>query len=381
MSSMVTQSLDQKRRVIQRRLQVGRPDDKYEREADAVADQVMRMPSPDGIQMKPADGRPDIQMKCAKCEEEEKVQMKVTRTPKNPVYMSRQDEQKQNMAPGNVTKQLTGGGTSGQSLPQSINREMISKIGTDFSGVNIHTGASAVQMSRELGAKAFTYGNNIYFNQGQYDPASSAGKHLLAHELTHVVQQGHGAMIQMEEEEAATIGRSEDPCSYGDSDEKDREIHLNLGLRGIRVYERSGTSYRIAMQFNNIIVGPATRALASGNGWCHLYPVAGKQEYTSHGLINFVNYCGEFGFHSNYWRKFRDGERRIELIPGDQSAGCARIIDPTSVDNSSLARDFTESRRLYNFVRTNDCVRIYSRSSWREPTFSTCRSGANCDVS
>jgi hypothetical protein len=69
---------------------------------------------------------------------------------------------------------------------------MESRFGTDFSGVKIHTDTNAVQMSRELNAQAFTVGSDIYFNSGKYAPESASGKHLLAHELTHTVQQGGG---------------------------------------------------------------------------------------------------------------------------------------------------------------------------------------------
>ena len=64
-------------------------------------------------------------------------------------------------------------------------------IGADFSGVRIHTGKESAQMNRQLRSRAFTHGQDIYFNQGEYQPHSNAGKHLLAHELTHVVQQGN----------------------------------------------------------------------------------------------------------------------------------------------------------------------------------------------
>src|SRR5436190_8978074 len=62
-------------------------------------------------------------------------------------------------------------------------------FGNDFSNVKIHTDTEAIQMNHELNAKAFTVGNDVYFNQGEYQPGSESGKHLLAHELTHVVQQ------------------------------------------------------------------------------------------------------------------------------------------------------------------------------------------------
>ena len=97
-----------------------------------------------------------------------------------------------------ITNQLASRRGQGQALPGSVNQEISSKIGADFSIVRVHTDSSAVQMSRGLGARAFTHGNDIYFNSGQYDPGSKAGKHLLAHELTHTVQQGQGInrMIQ-----------------------------------------------------------------------------------------------------------------------------------------------------------------------------------------
>lgn len=63
------------------------------------------------------------------------------------------------------------------------------RFGTDFSGVRIHTSGDAVSMNKELHAQAFAHGSNIYFNEGKYNPGSNEGKQLLAHELTHVVQQ------------------------------------------------------------------------------------------------------------------------------------------------------------------------------------------------
>lgn len=80
-----------------------------------------------------------------------------------------------------------GGGTP---LSGDTRSEMESHFGSDFSGVRVHTDGQAVQMNQDIGAKAFTHGNDIYFNRGQYDTGSSSGKHLLAHELTHTVQQG-----------------------------------------------------------------------------------------------------------------------------------------------------------------------------------------------
>ncbi|MVT08331.1 eCIS core domain-containing protein [Chitinophaga tropicalis] len=80
--------------------------------------------------------------------------------------------------------------SKGNPLPADVYNEMSSAIGADFSNVRIHTDDKAAQLNSELGAQAFTHGNDVYFNSGKYDTESTAGKRLLAHELTHVVQQG-----------------------------------------------------------------------------------------------------------------------------------------------------------------------------------------------
>ncbi|MBL7746614.1 MAG: DUF4157 domain-containing protein, partial [Chitinophagaceae bacterium] len=81
----------------------------------------------------------------------------------------------------------------------------------------------SVQLNRELSAKAFTVGNDIYFNDGQYNPNSSEGKHLLAHELTHTVQQGGQSVVKPkliqrdEEEDRATIREAPPPMPFFDA--------------------------------------------------------------------------------------------------------------------------------------------------------------------
>ncbi len=103
-----------------------------------------------------------------------------------------------------LQKQSTSGGDDGSGIESSLNdskgggspldsgtkSEMESGFGADFSGVRVHNDSNAVQMNKELGSQAFANGNDIYFNEGKYNPESDSGKHLLAHELTHTVQQG-----------------------------------------------------------------------------------------------------------------------------------------------------------------------------------------------
>jgi hypothetical protein len=77
---------------------------------------------------------------------------------------------------------------SGQRLPQTVQRKMESLFGTSFDDVRVHVGSQA----KSIGALAFTHGSDIHFAPGQYNPMTSQGQRILAHELTHVVQQRAG---------------------------------------------------------------------------------------------------------------------------------------------------------------------------------------------
>ncbi len=90
----------------------------------------------------------------------------------------------------NLESNLNSTKGGGSILPSTTKSEMESGFGADFSSVKIHTDSKAVQMNQQLGSQAFATGNNIYFNEGKFSPNSQSGKHLLAHELTHTVQQG-----------------------------------------------------------------------------------------------------------------------------------------------------------------------------------------------
>lgn len=94
----------------------------------------------------------------------------------------------------------------GSPLPAHVRTEMEHAFGVDLSAVRIHTNPGAAQVSRSLNAEAFTYGNDIFFDQGKYDPDSLPGKRLLAHELTHTVQQRDAiAMLARDGEGRTTL--------------------------------------------------------------------------------------------------------------------------------------------------------------------------------
>lgn len=153
--------------IIQTKLTVSAPGDHYEREADQVADRVMR--SSDSPT--PSIGDPAS------------VQ-RVQRTNTSPSAVSPAVET-------NIAN-LRGGGTP---LPPTEQAFFSERIGADFSDVRIHTDHTATQTAESLNARAFTVGNNIAFNAGEYQPGTDSGRHLLAHELTHVIQQQGAAPI------------------------------------------------------------------------------------------------------------------------------------------------------------------------------------------
>jgi hypothetical protein len=159
--------------IVQPKLTIGPVNDPYEREADAVADKVMRMSDTETLQTKLSPI--DIQRKCAHCEEEEKLQMKGESNSGGGM-----------IAPAVVSNVVN---SPGQSLDAGTRGFMESRFGYDFGNVKVHNDSLAHQSSSEINALAYTHGNHVVFGEGQYQPNSNSGKQLLAHELAHVVQQ------------------------------------------------------------------------------------------------------------------------------------------------------------------------------------------------
>lgn len=119
----------------------------------------------------------DLQRKCADCEGEEQE------------HIQKSGDGSSEASP-DVSSRLQSSKGGGSPLPHDTRSSMESAIGADFSGVRVHTGSEAAGLSQDLSAQAFTHGNDIYFNEGKYNPGSGDGQKLLAHELTHTVQQG-----------------------------------------------------------------------------------------------------------------------------------------------------------------------------------------------
>ena len=158
---------------FQPKLTVNQPGDPFEQEADAMADRVMRMTSRE-MPVHLVTRSEFMQRKCAGCEEEEKLQKKDSTASQN-LSIS-----------GSL---ISTGSPGGSPLPDPARKFFEPRFGYDFSDVRVHHDAAAAASAQSINALAYTMGNNIVFNHNQYSPESESGKKLLAHELTHVIQQ------------------------------------------------------------------------------------------------------------------------------------------------------------------------------------------------
>ena len=126
---------------------------------------------------------------------------------------------------------IEGARGSGQALDSTVRRRMDSAFGSDFSGVRVHTDDRADRLNRSLEARAFTTGQDIFFRRGEYQPGSPTGKKLLAHELTHVVQQTGNVRAKL------TIGQPGDRYEQ----EADRVAEQVVRMPESSGVEQSGT--------------------------------------------------------------------------------------------------------------------------------------------
>ncbi len=161
-------------------LLLSEPDDRYEQEADKQAEQVVsRINSPT---VQPSRAVTAQRAPAPEAEEEEEEVMR------KPLARSASAGEG-TVVPAELGDSINRARGGGQSLPESVRTPMENAFGADFGGVKIHTDSQSDQLNHSLQAKAFTTGRDIFFRQGAYDPGSRDGQQLIAHELTHVLQQ------------------------------------------------------------------------------------------------------------------------------------------------------------------------------------------------
>ena len=192
-------------RTIQPKLTVSHPGDESEREANRVADQVMRMPDTQGLATVRGSNSGVVQRKCAcdstggqPCECQQGTQTVQRRATSSAPVAS---------IPSSVPQVLRA---SGRPLDEPTRNFMESRFGQDFSAVRVHTGGDATASAQSINAHAYTVGNNVVFGANQYQPATAIGRRLLAHELVHVLQQGSRGTVRLQRF-ACTVGVLKDP--------------------------------------------------------------------------------------------------------------------------------------------------------------------------
>ena len=199
---------------IQAKLAVGRPDDKYEREADKMADEVISNKDPKpgsritGSILQTHVISRHVSSTVSRLEEEEN--RKKPFLPEDTSFNKKgsEDAQASFQDKPDIRRKTNGFSSKntsssveniinaskglGSPLPGSTREFMEKGFGTDFGKVRIHTDSNSEHLNKHLNSLAFTHGNDIYFRHGQFNSATTSGKKLLAHELTHTIQQGNG---------------------------------------------------------------------------------------------------------------------------------------------------------------------------------------------
>lgn len=282
----LSESINEGCSLLQTKLTVGSPNDPLEHEADVMADTIMRMPEQNFIQRK-----------CSHCEEEEKIQRKPLAS-----FIQRKGSSTGSTASDAVSNKINASKGNGSSMDGNTQTFMQSRFGADFCDVKIHTDGEAIQMNRELNAKAFTVGNDIYFNEGQYNPHSNEGKHLLAHELTHTVQQG--AVINKK------IQRVE--LSYDDG--PDAAGNTRAVLTALNTAGAKATFYLVGQR------------VLEGNNWEVVFDIAA----TGHWLGN----------HAFDWNNTTDNHI---FMSGTMEERAVKILETEIAIRSALRRGKTEA--------------------------------------
>ncbi|MCR6640220.1 MAG: DUF4157 domain-containing protein [Sporocytophaga sp.] len=220
--------------VIQPKLTIGQPNDKYEQEADHVAKSVVSKinhPSNDSTSST------------------ENISAISGNTPVSQKIMKMAAPEEISEAETDIEGKIESSRGSGRALPDSVKAPMENAFGSDFSNVRIHTDNNSDKLNKTIQAKAFTTGSDIYFKSGEFKPQSKEGQELVAHELTHVRQQAGtstkgGPQSAVQRSINTLSGSSGIIQRFGDSpgDSDTTEVWLNyfkLALEEIKNYNTS----------------------------------------------------------------------------------------------------------------------------------------------
>jgi hypothetical protein len=302
-----------KRLGLQTKLKVNEPGDIYEQEADRVADQVMAMPA----------------------------NSKVGDVPRSIQRLSGEPTRQRGTAPASVDQALA---SPGRPLEPSLRQDMEQRFGYDFSQIRVHTDAKAAESARAVNARAYTIGRNIVFGSGQFSPHNQKGQILLAHELTHVIQQSSAdnCLVQRDLEsdfagrESVSVSNvsSRPPGSLRvTTPEGDvyapyriyRPNELPVELHSLSMRSREAETYRAAETIGSVGSVPAGHVSV---GHLARYQEAGPTGIEVRVMIARVN--GQYrlvGFDSSVRGSTRVTQGWVEGATGTRGAGVALLVN------------------------------------------------------
>jgi hypothetical protein len=238
--------------VIQTKLLVGHPNDPLEHEADRAADRVVSLWQDGGFSSAPAGEGPPAKP----------ITPIIQRRAASPASGSVE-------ASAQVTQQIQSARGAGQPLPGALQPSLEAAFGMDFSGVRLHTDHRADALNRDLQARAFTTGQDIFFRQGEYRPGTAEGVRLLGHELGHVGQQGGRGMI-IQRRRGGVAPESPNLTLSGHFNLTGRYEASGSGLSGLQTLEinHAGNRLRIwAQYYSGTAEGRTSIRIHQSIGW------------------------------------------------------------------------------------------------------------------
>ncbi|MCW3104339.1 MAG: hypothetical protein JWO09_2779 [Bacteroidetes bacterium] len=330
---------------IQPALEIGKEDDEHEKEANSVADKVMRMSSGNGSD---AGNGISTGNKVGKMTDPTLKKLGTMHSGQPVIQKMSVHNQSGINAPASVEKGINSTKGSGQSLTQDVQEEMGAKIGTDLSNVKVHTDSNAVQMSRDISAKAFTHGNDIYFNQGQYNPSSKEGMHLLAHELTHTVQQS--GQLKPKVQRVSGDGKN---------------IHKDLGKSG---YQQALTDVNISFLITKEVGRNTLEELGIKEGISSSNKISALQAGALSYSFGMLRARNEYIANNSKKDKTGDYKGIDPLVASDESS----VLDALSLaarykiiknqyEKSDNAKFLAEKEKLVNLIITNPDMELINK--------------------
>lgn len=285
---------------IQAKLTIGAVGDKYEQEADRVAAEVVQQIS------RPAPVSSEVVQGKESKEEEGELQLK-------PMVQRRAD------AGGEASPDLASAINSdlggGQPLDAGLQQSMGQAMGADFSGVRVHSDAQSDQLNQSIQAKAFTMGQDVFFRKGAYEPGSRGGQELIAHELTHVVQQNGEAVMRSHND----VGVSNSLSQLDKNSHHQKDLSLNVNRSSLfRLKDISTPSNTVQRYFDKHYSSKGTKgkwrqsddmtmAVKTGYPNHELYAKAGKVGESNNKLqavnagVELIETAKEEKFSKGWW--------------------------------------------------------------------------------